>query len=148
MGKTQSWDKIKRTRGYSSISHHLALICDALRDLVPFAQFKKREKHPWRSVTFSTPSWVFSRFLNCSNGTKLRKASHICLKGSCVCDRLIQNQNKSKKINSMVKLSELTVLFTASGLRYVLLCPNSMTMHANKSYHALTQEIRTIKTMT
>ena len=26
--------------------------CDALRDLVPFVQFK-REKHPWRSVTFS-----------------------------------------------------------------------------------------------
>ena len=28
-------------------------ICDALRDLVPFGQFKKREKHPWRSVTYS-----------------------------------------------------------------------------------------------
>ena len=28
-------------------------ICDVLRDLVPFVQFKKREKHPWRSVTFS-----------------------------------------------------------------------------------------------
>ena len=28
-------------------------ICDTLRDLVPFVQFKKREKHPWRSVTFS-----------------------------------------------------------------------------------------------
>ena len=28
-------------------------MCDALRDLVPFAQFKKREKHPWKSVTFS-----------------------------------------------------------------------------------------------
>ena len=28
-------------------------ICDALRDLVPFVQFKKREKHPWRSVNFS-----------------------------------------------------------------------------------------------
>ena len=27
-------------------------IDDALRDLVPFAQFKKREKHPWRSVAF------------------------------------------------------------------------------------------------
>ena len=27
-------------------------ICDALRDLVPFVQFKKREKHPWTSVTF------------------------------------------------------------------------------------------------
>ena len=27
--------------------------CDVLRDLVPFVQFKKREKHPWRSVTLS-----------------------------------------------------------------------------------------------
>ena len=29
---------------------------DALRDLVPFVQFKKREKHPWRSITFSKVS--------------------------------------------------------------------------------------------
>ena len=35
------------------------IICGALRDLVPFLQFKnlaqflQREKHPWRSVTFS-----------------------------------------------------------------------------------------------
>ena len=28
-------------------------ISNALRDLIPFVQFKKREKHPWRSVTFS-----------------------------------------------------------------------------------------------
>ena len=27
--------------------------CDTLRDLVPFVQFKNREKHPWRSVVFS-----------------------------------------------------------------------------------------------
>ena len=26
---------------------------DALCDLVPFMQFKKREKHPWRSVNFN-----------------------------------------------------------------------------------------------
>ena len=26
---------------------------DALRDFISFAQFKKREKHPWRSLTFS-----------------------------------------------------------------------------------------------
>ena len=26
---------------------------DALRDLIPFVQFKKREKHPWWSVAFS-----------------------------------------------------------------------------------------------
>ena len=29
------------------------LICEALRNLVAFVQFKKREKHPWRSVNFS-----------------------------------------------------------------------------------------------
>ena len=27
--------------------------CVALQDLIPFVQFKRREKHPWRSVTFS-----------------------------------------------------------------------------------------------
>ena len=31
-------------------------ICDTLRDLVPFVQFQKREKHPWRNVTFSKVS--------------------------------------------------------------------------------------------
>ena len=36
----------------SFISVCLQLKCNVLRDLVPFAQFKKREKHPWRSVTF------------------------------------------------------------------------------------------------
>ena len=39
----------------------------ALSDLVPFVQFKKREKHPSSSVTFSVksniPPWVFSTFL-------------------------------------------------------------------------------------
>ena len=27
--------------------------CDVLRDLVPSVQFKKCQKHPWRSDTFS-----------------------------------------------------------------------------------------------
>ena len=44
---------------------------DALRDFVPFVQFKKHEKHPWRNATFSdacnvtksnTPSWLFFMF--------------------------------------------------------------------------------------
>ena len=26
--------------------------CNTLRDLVPYVQFKKREKHPWWSFTF------------------------------------------------------------------------------------------------
>ena len=33
--------------------NHCLYICDTLRDLVPFAQSKKREEHPWRSVNFS-----------------------------------------------------------------------------------------------
>ena len=32
---------------------HFNISIDALRDLVPFEQFKKREKYPWRTVTFS-----------------------------------------------------------------------------------------------
>ena len=35
------------------MQYYKNIICDALRDLVTFVQFKKREKHPWRSVTFS-----------------------------------------------------------------------------------------------
>ena len=46
--------------------HYRHEYCDALRDLVPFVQFKEREKSPWRSVAFSkvvnTPSWVFFTF--------------------------------------------------------------------------------------
>ena len=41
------------------------LICGALLDLAPFVQFKKCEKHPWRSVTLvklKTPPWVFLTF--------------------------------------------------------------------------------------
>ena len=67
-----------------SLTKWCEVICDALHDFVPFAQFKKREKHPWRSVTFSKfagqkpltllkvtlLNGCFSRFLNCSNGTK------------------------------------------------------------------------------
>ena len=28
-------------------------MCDVLRHLVPFVQFEKRAKHPWRSDTFT-----------------------------------------------------------------------------------------------
>ena len=34
-------------------AHVLSFICDVLCDLVSIVQFKKCEKHPWRSVTFS-----------------------------------------------------------------------------------------------
>ena len=67
------------------------LQCDALHDLVPFVRFKKREKHPWKNVVFGKVAgfWpatlpkvtflhgCFSRFLNCTNGTRWCKTSHI-----------------------------------------------------------------------
>ena len=41
------WDFFNFFRKTTEFSvTHLKLICGALRDLVPFAQFKKREKHP------------------------------------------------------------------------------------------------------
>ena len=64
-----SWKKEMETnkQSFTSSPNH---ICGALHDLVPFAQFKKREKHPWWSVNFSkvnfakinTPPWVFFTF--------------------------------------------------------------------------------------
>lgn len=46
---------------YAEISQIVpsGIICDALRELVPFAQFTKLEKDSWTSVTKnSTPPWV------------------------------------------------------------------------------------------
>ena len=57
-------------------------ICGTLRDLVPFVQFKKREKHPWRSkpatlLKLTLLRGCFSNFLNFTNGTKSCNASHM-----------------------------------------------------------------------
>ena len=41
---------------------HAIMIYYAMRDLIPFVQFKKRKKHPWRSVNFSKVAWVFFTF--------------------------------------------------------------------------------------
>ena len=67
--------------------NELSTICDVLRDLVPFVQSKKREKHPWRNVTFRLKPVTLlkvtllhgcvSCFLNCKNGAKSRDASHL-----------------------------------------------------------------------
>ena len=51
---------------YKTIVKAISVNSDALRELVPLVQFKKREKHPWRSVTFSKVTLLhgrFSRFL-------------------------------------------------------------------------------------
>ena len=62
------------------------ILCDVFCNLVPFVQFKKREKHPCRSATFSKPATslkvtlldgCFSRFLNCIIDTKSCKTSQV-----------------------------------------------------------------------
>ena len=59
--------------------------CEALCHLVPFVQFKKRENtHRGVLLLVKLQAEVlvdigcFSRFLNCTNGTKWLKASQIC----------------------------------------------------------------------
>ena len=48
----------------------------SLRDLVSFKQFKKREKHPWRSVTFNKVAG-FSNFLKLCKWYQIAKATHM-----------------------------------------------------------------------
>ena len=62
-------------------------ICDALHDLIPFVQFKKREKHPSMSVTFSkvavksnTPPWVFFTFSKLYKWYKCNNVNLLSLK--------------------------------------------------------------------
>ena len=52
-------------------------IYGAFRDLLPFVQFKKREKHPCRSVKVTLLHGCFSRFLNCAHGTKSHNTPHL-----------------------------------------------------------------------
>ena len=82
----KNWTSLYRVNANFFINY--IFIYDPLRDLVPFVQFQEREKHLWRSVTFSKVEpatslkvqlfhGCFSRFWNCTNGTKLSKASYI-----------------------------------------------------------------------
>ena len=58
--KVQVWEKLYQQEsdpGYKSeratFLFIIFTVCDALRDLTPNVQFKKREKYHWRSFTFS-----------------------------------------------------------------------------------------------
>ena len=54
-------------------------LCGVLHDLVPFVQFKEREKHPWRSVTFKACNLTKSNTPPCAFFTffRLYKWYHI-----------------------------------------------------------------------
>ena len=84
-------------------------IYDTLHDLVPLVQFKKREKHPRRNVTFSKAAgWsnppspcVFFTFLNCADGTKSCNASHItiCTHKICICSFWVISETGKRSIS-------------------------------------------------
>ena len=120
-----------------NITYYPGIWCDALRGSVPFVKFKIREKY-WQSVTFSKVASCnlikvtlrhryFSRFLDCANGTKSHKASHLykyfdthCpLLGKCIHRRLAENHcsGNNKKIDSVN--NRLFQLLSYSYQRYI-----------------------------
>ena len=52
-------------------------------DLIPFVQFKKREKHPLEILKVTLLHGCFLRFLNWTNGTKSHKISHMKIYLEC-----------------------------------------------------------------
>ena len=103
-------------------------ICGALRDLVPFVQFKKREKHPWRSFNFSKVAGFkpattllkltllhacFSRFFNYANGTKSCNAPHLHFATSNVL-------SKHRKTSLVLVISIHLVLYSLEILTRVI----------------------------
>ena len=67
-----SWRHIFRS-WWNGVKH--VVLCSIWHHL---CNFKKREKHPWRSTTFSnTPPRVIRHFIDYTNGTESRKAAHI-----------------------------------------------------------------------
>ena len=105
--------------------------------MIPFVKFQKREEHPWRSATFSKVAvrrlqfskvtlfrGCFSLFLNCTNGTKSRKALHVSLGSNryyinlCLHFNLFQKSFGRHLSSWSVKiyLARKRVIFTAMGL--------------------------------
>ena len=67
-----------RSDKFKVINKDTRIMCDALRDLVPFVQLKTvKGTHGGGLLLVTLPRGCFSRFLNCINGTKSRKASHV-----------------------------------------------------------------------
>ena len=80
-----------------TIDQRLLTRCNAFEDLVPFVQFKKRENtHGGVFLLGNDTPWVFSCFLNCTNGTQSRKASHIVY---CSVTAPLHSQSLTKQPN-------------------------------------------------
>ena len=77
------------------------ILCDALRDLIPFVQFKKREKHPSGIITFSN-AWKYNNTRN-TISFSVSKISFIFLMTP------IDSFNDQNKV-TVVERPELTLL--------------------------------------
>ena len=67
----------------------------------------KRKKHPWRNATLLKVTLLhgcFSHFLNCTNGTKSRNASHIPKTD-------LKNDNTGEPLSTLFKLTHLWQMF-------------------------------------
>ena len=62
---------------FNSFYFLILIICDALRDFVPFEQFKRHEKHEGVVLSVTFLHGCFSCFLDSINDTKSHEASHI-----------------------------------------------------------------------
>ena len=76
------------------------IFCDALCDLIPFVQFKEREKHPSRIITFSN-AWEYNN--RNTRSFSVSKISFIFLMTP------IDSFNDQNKV-TVVERSELTLL--------------------------------------
>ena len=96
------------------------IICHVLRDLVPFMQFKKRENHPWKKDCKFTKKTLlhgcFSRFLNCTSGTKLRNDSH----NGHSSEISVMSSLKYKFNILFISILKLLVIFVSSSQSYLL----------------------------
>ena len=88
--------------GEGFLSCPFCLRSKALRDLVPFIQFKKRETATATLLKLTLLHGCFSRFLNCTNGTKSCNAPQF------VNITLLHWDKKSKK--DWYELSSITIL--------------------------------------
>ena len=106
--------------GLLDITTIKSTILHVLRDLVPFVQFKKREKHPWRSVICSTKisllQGCFSRFLNCTNGTKLHRTSRVSVHFCRLQSKIVKRCKESSSVDKLYCLQILHHLVCYSFL--------------------------------
>ena len=73
----------------------MTLICGALRNLVPFVQFKKREKHPRRNVNFSKVAGCKVNNKN-TRTTSTNDVTYLHCGAGCVCRKRFSYVQLSK----------------------------------------------------